>query len=109
MRQRRDELERELADLHARLQVLDTANRDQTLPVPHRVRIFLGQHPSMTFHARELADAIAATDATVRKALSMLTQAGFVIRAGGGIYGIDPITGPLDAESARLLRGWEDP
>jgi hypothetical protein len=32
-----------------------------------------------------------------------------VIRTDRAIYGIDPITGPLDYESAKLLNGWLDP
>ena len=46
---------------------------------------------------------------TVRKALSFLTTAGFLVRPGGATYAIDEVKGPMDWESARALRGWQDP
>lgn len=106
---RREQLVAELEALNRRVGAILNHRPDPSIPVTNRVRLFLSEHQDMTFKVKELAEAVVASEDTVRKALSYLTNNGFLIRSHVGVYGIDPYKGPLDWDSARVLRGWEDP
>jgi hypothetical protein len=96
----------ELVQVERRLAAIGGGNRDPSIPVPNRVRLFMTTNSDLTFAPKELMEAIGATEDSVRKALTFLTHSGFLIRTDYATYAIDPHKGALDYESARALQGW---
>lgn len=107
LRARREELLAEVAKIERRLDVIATHQPVRAQPVSKRIRVFLQANPNMTFGARELMEAVAAREESVRKALTTLIGGGFLVRTARGTYQIDPTQSPVDHDSAVIMRGWE--
>lgn len=79
-------LSAQVTELDRRIAAIEDGPRDIRVRVVDRVRLLLSRSPGVALTPREIAEACAASQAAVAKALLFLVRAGEVVRAPGARY-----------------------